>query len=150
MHQPNSENAVIHLECHGIHMFHCLHCDFGAKEIDEVRRHMGEKHPSKLLYLSVRKLRNSQCREDDIDATIILDVARAMSTHFNIRWCPYREEEINFMDAPLRSTIKNRANQPAPAVIGQSGNIDGLLMTHRLRKSYDIFMTLNDFEKQYH
>lgn len=142
------QKALKHLECHGLKMFHCLHCQYGAPNIDDLRHHMGENHPSKLLYLSARKFLDSpynRRREDDVNATVIVDVVGAMETHYEISPCPYTEAEINFMETELFRGIKNKRTPPTSKT-AHSPNIGELLTTYRLKKSENVFLTLKDFE----
>lgn len=51
-----------HLRCHGIGVFECIYCSFGTSNVKNIRNHMCNAHPSKLLYICVRLPRK------DVDA----------------------------------------------------------------------------------
>lgn len=52
--------AAKHMRCHGIGIFECIYCLFGTNNVANIRMHMCNVHPSKLLYICVRLQRKDQ------------------------------------------------------------------------------------------
>lgn len=147
------ESAVYHFLCHGLQSFHCLYCGCGAANIDDMRRHMCNNHPTKLLYSSARKFLNSmRCDPSDINATVIVDIAAEIPSEFKFYQCPYTQHEMNFMTHMLGPNMtKNYIDISQINVQSmqsmQSDHINVVSLTNRLAKSKDIFLTLDDFNR---
>lgn len=52
--------AAKHMNCHGIGLFECIYCLFGTSNVTDIRSHMCNAHPNKLLYVCVRLLRKDK------------------------------------------------------------------------------------------
>lgn len=146
-------NALKHMECHGFYTYQCIYCENGASTIRELQRHMSEEHPSKLLYLAARTLCDRTLRraKQGYVATLIVDVGSKNLTPHKIAWCPYTENEINFMQPQLNKVMSWPASNdswPAYQAIDSYLNkdLDDILKPYRLARSYDDFRTSDEFQ----
>lgn len=83
---------------------------------------------------------------DDVDATVIVDVAPSVHSDLRIEPCPYTEQQLNFMEPALQRFIFNTSYRGNPARNDNPFNLDiaEIIRAARLEQSNDIFLKCDD------